>query len=65
MAGAPFWRSKACLRSGCGFTFRHIPSKLYEIIQLQYQAIVDVDNNNQWYSHNPNVERSAIGIVPD
>lgn len=66
MAGAAILASKACLRSGCGLLTVHIPSKLYEIIQVAIpEAIVDVDNNNQWYSHNPNVERySAIGIGP-
>ena len=54
MAGAAILASKACLRSGCGLLTVHIPSKLYEIIQVAIpEAIVDVDNNNQWYSHNP------------
>lgn len=66
MAGAAVLSSRSCMRMGVGLLTTHIPSQLYNIIQLSIpEAIVSLDENSQNFSHVKDINRySAIGIGP-
>lgn len=66
MAGAAILASRSALRTGIGLLTTHIPSQIYDILQISVpEAITSIDNHSLCFSgFNDTTRYSAIGIGP-